>query len=91
MPEAVGGGKRSARLERRSWIMALAIFTGVVLISGSAPYFLSSSVTRGSFTNTKSQKSLEKQLLAQTHVNGSWEDELRQSLGLQKCPKPQAK
>lgn len=93
-----GGGSsiRSARLERKTWIMAIAIFTAVVVMTGSAPYYLStrsllSSSSSSSTTPALKKASSSRPLYAQNHVNGSWEDELRMSLGIEKCIKPEAK
>lgn len=94
---AINGGSpiRSARLERKTWIMAIAIFTAVVVMTGSAPYYLSTrslvSSTSSSSTTPALKKASSKPLYAQNHVNGSWEDELRMSLGIEKCIKPEAK
>lgn len=82
---------RSARLERKTWIMALAIFTAVVCITGSAPYYLSTRSLVASSLSSPSSSSKKSPVFSQNRVNGSWEDEMRYSLGIDKCIKPEAK
>lgn len=98
-PAGNAGMVRAARLERKTWIMAIAIFAAVVLVTGSAPYYLSTqslvSSAPASSSSSSSKAASSSSAISFSNsknaFNGSWEDELRQTMGLEKCIKPEAK